>query len=227
MKLQEIFDDLLYSELSNHAIAIDGFININDRVKIINHINIGLNELYTRFPLKNKEVIIKQIANLTQYYLKEEHALTNTSTSIKYIIDSNFDPFIEDVIRIEGVYDECGDRYLANSNSVCKSFATPTYDCIEIPYPVAGNVLSVIYRAKHPLVTTQTIDIDLPLNFKPALLSYVAARVYAGGTATEHINKAVEFTQKFEMYCMQLEKEGMTNSFNELLNDKLEMRGWV
>lgn len=51
MTLQEIFDQLAYGEFRTLSVGEDG-IQPKSYASMINHINLGLNALYKRFPLK-------------------------------------------------------------------------------------------------------------------------------------------------------------------------------
>ena len=99
MKVSDVFSELVYGELSAHAIAMMGSISDTDTPRVISYINSGLLDLYTRYPLLMKELRLQQYSYITSYKLSVEHARTNsTSDKVKYIIDSNLAPFTGDVI---------------------------------------------------------------------------------------------------------------------------------
>lgn len=228
MTLDEIILDLKSGELNKHGMFMDHTLTETYEDELITHINIGLTELYTRFPLLNKDVNIQQLSWVTTYYLDSKHAVTNTSsTEAKYIIDSDLEPFTDDVIRIEGVYDEVGDSLLMNSTAQCKVALTPSMNAIEIPNPTETNMLFIVYRAKHPIVSLETPQLLLPYNFKPALLAYVAHRVYSGGTTPEHVTMAMNMYQKYELICTQQREYGMTNQDENYANETFVAGGWI
>lgn len=220
--------DLMYGELSAHGMMINGD-TPTVRSKLVYHINVALTELYTRFPLLLKDVNVEQYSQITQYHLNSEYAVTNTTSvePIKYIIDSTEYPFTDDVIRIEQAYNEEGEEITLNDPCACVSIFTPSMDVIEIPNPVETNVVSIIYRAKHPMVEAGTVDLLLPTQFKPALLAYIAHRVYSGGTAQEHTIMANQMLQKYELFCSQQREYGMTNQDENMYNVRLANGGWV
>lgn len=228
MKLQTVFDDLMYGELSKHGMSAEGVYSENDKAKLVHHINVALTELYTRFPLLTKEVAIEQKSGITQYHLNSKYAVSNTeSTETKYIIDTFDKPFINDVIRVEQLYDEVGNEISLNDPSTCLVAFQPAVDILEIPNPVDTNMLFAIYRAQHPKVTTVTTDLLLPEHLKPALLAYVAYRVYSGGTAQEHVNLANIMQSKYELFCTQQREYGMTNQDDNAGNCKPHLGGWI
>lgn len=228
MKLDSIYDDLIYGELSAHAITMDGTISAPNKLRIISHINVALMELYSKFPLLMKELTLIQDEGLTEYPLKIEHATSNpTSGYPKYIKDSLEHPFLGDVIRVDSVFDEVGDKVLVNAISPLKAVFTPDPQTIEIPSPTDTNALFVIYRAKHPTVDTTTKELLLPENFRPALLAYIAYRVYSGGTAPEHATISAAMYSKYSMFVTAQEEYGLVNKDIIDLNYKPVMGGWV
>lgn len=231
MTLQDILNDLTYGELSSHGLCITGEIEPQDKPKVISAINAGLLDLYTVFPLLTKELTIIQHSFITQYHLDIKYARTNTTSneSYKYIYDSKFEPFLGDNLRIEDVYSEVGDQLLLNSNSTCLVGLTPDMNTLEIPNPISTNALFVTYRAKHPTITVDTLDLDIsfPQHFRNALLAFVGSRIYSGGTAQEHVAKSQELLQKYEMYKAQLDFTGMGNLTENHLNCKPMHGGWI
>ena len=228
MKVSDVFSELVYGELSAHAIAMMGSISDTDTPRVISYINSGLLDLYTRYPLLTKELRLKQYSYITSYKLSVEHARTNlASKEVKYIIDSKLAPFTGDVIRVEEITDEVGDVLEINSADYDKVALLPSMDVIEIPNPTATNVLFVTYRAKHPTLTSKNDNILLPVHMLTALYAYVGSRVYAGGTVAEHVSKAAELTSKYEMLCQQFEMHGMVNSDVQKINMRPELGGWI
>ena len=229
MKLEDILNDLVYGELSSHGIAINGTIEAKDMPRVVAQINNVLTDLYTRFPLLTKEVVIVQNSGITEYHLNSKYAVSNTTTTgvTKYILDTVNDPYMDDLLRIENVYDEVGDCLLINSESSCKVALTPAQDVLEIPNPIDTNYLFVIYRAKHPKVVLNTVDLLLPEQFRTALLAGVASRIYSGGTAQEHLVISSNLYQKYELLCSQVEMFGMVNKHETTLNKKPYLGGWV
>ena len=227
MKVSDAFQELCYGELNTHRLAESGAILPEDYSRMIHHLNMGLLALYTRFPLLVKELTLQQKSWITVYKLKKEHAVTDPSDEVKYIIDSRFDPFIGDLIRVEEVSDEVGDVVELNSTDHCKVALTPSMDTLEIPNPTDTNVLFVTYRAKHPQLVSVDSEILLPQHLLGALYAYTGMRVYAGGTSQEQLTKGAELESKYERICQKMELDGMVNTDVLVLNMKPHERGWV
>ena len=227
MKVSDAFQELCYGELNTHRLAESGAISPENYSRMIHHLNMGLLALYTRFPLLVKELTLQQKSWITVYKLKKEHAVTDPSDEVKYIIDSRFDPFIGDLIRVEEVSDEVGDVVELNSTDHCKVALTPSMDTLEIPNPTDTNVLFVTYRAKHPQLVSVDSEILLPQHLLGALYAYTGMRVYAGGTSQEQLTKGAELENKYERICQKMELDGMVNTDVLVLNMKPHERGWV
>ena len=227
MKVSDVLQELCYGELNTHRLAESGAISPENYSRMIHHLNMGLLALYTRFPLLVKELTLQQKSWITVYKLKKEHAVTDLSDEVKYIIDSRFDPFIGDLIRVEEVSDEVGDVVELNSTDHTKVALTPSMDTLEIPNPTDTNVLFVTYRAKHPQLVSVDSEILLPQHLLGALYAYTGMRVYAGGTSQEQLTKGAELESKYERICQKMELDGMVNTDVLVLNMKPYERGWV
>lgn len=226
MTFEDVIDDLKYGELSLHGMFL-GELTETNKGKLLAHANVVLTELYTRFPLLSKEVAIKQMSGITEYHLDSRYAVSTGGSDPKYIIDTAENPFTDDVIRVESLYDEVGNELSINNPNTCFASFTPSMDVIEIPNPVDTNMVFAIYRARHPKLLNTTDDLLLPIQFKPALLAYIAARVYSGGTTQEHAAIAATMQSKYEMFCAQQREYGMTNQEDNVGNCKPAMRGWI
>ena len=211
MKYGEIINALKYSDLSSHGVFADE-LDVSDKEKLLYCTNQALVDLYTKYPLLQKELVIIQKSWITNYVIDKKYAFTADPQDPNwYIMDSTFDPYLGDLIKIVDVSDESGDFYAMNSMNFCKVANTPAPNIIQIPNPVDSNALFVSYRAKHPTLVDEQSDIHLPANWLPSLYALIAHKVYAGGTAPEHIAKSQEFLQKYELFCSQQRDYGMSN----------------
>lgn len=229
MTLDDIIANLKHGELSAHGMFADTVLSEQNKERIITAINIALTELYSRFPLLTKELTIIQKSNICEYVIDNAYAMSNTTDNglPRYIMDTKADPYSNDLLRIEYVVDEIGDMLTLNSDMGCKVALTPAVNVLEIPNPVDTNALFVVYRARHPYVTATQSDVNVPYQFLSALLSYVAHRIYSGGTAQEHVVISQTLFQKYEMFCMQQQNYGMTNQHDTERSGQFCSGGWV
>jgi len=194
MTIQQVIDDVKYSELKQLAVKTD------DKA-IISFINLGLIELYKRFPLKAVEVIIELNEYDTIYTLPE------------------------DCISIIGILGEDGKYYNVNDESYNLTIMTPSYNTIQVPEPREGMAIGVKYSALPVPVVEKTDTLPLNKSFLSALYSYIG---YKGHTTVNSNVKGENNTHymRFESACAQVEKLGIITS-EDVVTSKLEDRGFV
>ena len=237
MKLSEVFEMLQYGELSNVSLSgdIDEPIAIReeDYPRLISHINMALTDLHTKFNLKEREVVIQPVEGITFYELDSKYAESNNSSTepYKYIKDSIYEPFLDDVIRVNSAYDELGCEVPINDENVCNSIYLNSYKRIQIPNAHEENALFVMYRANHPKLSSSKPNLDdeveIPAYCVEALLSYVASRVHTQRTSQESQGIAVNLMAKYNLICQQLEEKNVLHNSPSNTNFKLGERGWV
>lgn len=237
MKLSEVFEMLQYGELANVSISgnIDEEVGIRaeDYPLLISHINLALTDLHTRFNLKEKEVVIQQYEDIPYYELDSKYAVSNTESTeeVKYIEDSAYSPFIDDVLRINAAFDECGQELPINDENQCNSIFLNSYKRIQIPYPNPDNAIWLTYRANHEKLSMSNpdlnADVNVPAYCVEALLSYVASRVHSQRTAQDAQGLSVNLMAKYQMICDQIEEKNVLHNSPSNTNFKLGERGWV
>jgi len=247
MLLSDLFDQLTYGELSQleySGVDDEGFM-VDDYKRIIPHINLGLTELHKRFLIRTEELHLDNLDHIQIYHLVYDYAYTNTKSTqpYKYIRDSQWKPFQDNVLKVERVFNEDGqelhlnetDPYIIQTETLQQSYKawtvnTPTYNSIQIPYPMKTNSFVVEYRANHPKIpmtgiNPSIIEVSIPPHLLEALLQYIAARAYTslGGDNAQEGNN---FMTKFEASVVKVEQLGLVNTDNAT-NQKLEVNGWV
>lgn len=234
MKLQEIFDQLAYGELSQVALGGEGTISEKDYPKLISHINLGLLELHKRFDLRREEVHIQQYEHIQTYVLDTKYAQTNTDSTepVKYIMDSTFEPYEGNALKIERVFNEEGYEFILNDDSDYTSLHTPGHLSILVPLPEPTASLLVEYRASLPKIPLTGInpseyEVDLPITYLEPLIYYVAGRVFAPLTDMSiGANDGATYMARFEQSCLKITEMALVNKSNNL-NDKFRRNDWV
>jgi len=237
MRLQEIFDHLNYGELSQLSIGGNdqGVLDASNQAAVINHINLGLIELYKRFDIRIKEVTVQTLSYLNEYRLDSRYAVTNPhgtddTAYPKYIIDTPFYPFTDDVLVIEEVIDESEIIYSVNDETDCDTILVTDYNMINVANPGLEAALFVHYRAApeklNPNLTDNYSDVIVPLTdqYLEPLLNYVAYRSFAAFNMNNP--EAVSYYAKFEASCQLLRQESLRHKVIRT-NGKLSNNGWV
>lgn len=233
MDVNQLFAELSYGELSNLALANDGNGTITDAAKprLLIHANEALLRLYTRYVLKTSDVLIELVDHITNYHLLAKFAESQWETSPQehlYIKDLMREPFTEDVIRILTVFDSYSCPIPLNDPDHEESIYTPQGNVLQVPRPVTGMALSIVYQAKHPLLVLAPTPsvIDLPDVLWGAYKAYIGYLVYnnmntqeANGIAQEHLNR-------YETICGEVLMQDLVTTSMSSTNVRFQKNGW-
>lgn len=239
MILSELLKDLTYGELARLKIGnfVPGeFQSEPDPVRyeqLLSHINLGLTEIYKRFFLRSREIYVQLYSHIAVYTLDNKYAQTNTASTepYKYIMDTVDDPFDNDTLKIEEVYDEGGNKLPLNDINEDLSVYTPSYRSIQVPYPQDDITYAVQYRAKHPPIRytdalePENVEIALPNSLHEALLLYVAYRAFSSKGGDQGV-EGNDYWQRFERSCEKVNEYGLEIQ-GEPGNNRFDDRGWV
>lgn len=229
-----ILDDLFgyIAEIDSASLDLDtdgdGVITAANVPKVIKAINLGLLQLYMEFPIREKMVVVQLYAHITDYLLTFAYAETNTEGSepYKYIMDTIFDPFADDILKIQSVTDEGGQELPLNTNNQIWSLFTPAHNIIQHPYPNDENAIFIAYRARHPEIAIDavaaTYDVAIPPQVLPLLLLFVHHKLVASVNQKESMEKLQE-------YMLQMKNISNLIMFNEesSANEKLTQNGFA
>jgi len=248
MKLQEIFDQLTYGELSNLSIGggAAGVISEAAWPRVLAHINLGLTALYKRFNLKEGRITVELQPGQFIYSLNSLYAVTRlgSSEAVRYIKDTSTNPFKDDILKLDKVLTDGGIEFPLNDSSNCYSINTPSSTVISVPKDVVNSSaelpeeletdnLEIVYRANHPKLVIPVgyydptrVTVQLPDTHLQALLFFVAMRANAPIGMREEFNASNNFAAKYEAECVQLETSGMQVD-QGAQNTRMERGGWV
>ncbi|MBZ6397045.1 MULTISPECIES: hypothetical protein [Pantoea] len=233
MQLSQLFQTLSFDTLSNLVIGGEGSGVIEPRhwPRLIMQINAGLTALHSRFPLLEKELTLQLFDEVAHYFFRPEHSVSVGTDYYRYILDTPFDPFVNDILRVEQVFDELGCELLLNNESECCSLFTPSYDSLLVTHPMKETILRVSYRANHKQIALDvsepsTVEVNIPVSHQKALCFYVAGQIYSSMNGQEHTLKGQEFLAKFEQECVFIEDKNLDNNGFVQTNIKPMLGGW-
>jgi hypothetical protein len=131
----------------------------DDNLAIVSYTNLALQALYNRFLIKVSETIIQLEDNITEYTLPD------------------------DVAVIDSVYNENGEELSIDDPSDINGVFRSSFDTIQVPNPITGNALSIIYVAIPEKLTyidetSLTQKIPLPPQLLEPLLHYIGYRAH-------------------------------------------------
>ena len=161
----------------------------DDNTAITSYVNLALQALYNRFTLKVSEQIIPLKDNIVEYTLNE------------------------DVMTIEGIYDENGDEFALDDDTNLFSVQQVDFETIQVPNPSTGATLSVIYKAS-PKILIYTDESSLnnripaPPQLLEPLLHYIGYRAHGSINGDIKAENNTHY-MRFIASCNEIEKLGL------------------
>lgn len=238
MILQDILKDLTYGELQGLRIGnllpgeAESEPDPHQYEQIISYINLGMTEIYKRFFLRSQEIYIQEHAEISTYLLHSDYSFINTLSPIleseRYIIDTALDPFLDNILKIEEVYDEAGVKLPLNDITEELSVYTPTFRSIQVPYPDDNTTISIQYRANHPRISasisTEAADVEvaIPNSLYEALLYFVGSRAHRA----TNVEKSSDYWQMFKKSVDDVDRLGLEVQ-GEPGDWRFDDHGWV
>ena len=230
MKLLELLSRLSYAELSNLSIGNEGqgSIKEEDIPKLVAHINDGLLQLYSRFILQTKYLLIEEQEHITQYHLIEKFTESKNCVEYPYIKDMAADRFTGDLIRILEVYDDCGNQFVLNDTDNCHSLFTPSPQTLQIPNPKTGVPKHILYQARHDVISEILEDtwVEIPFVLEGALQAYIAHKIFSHMNGQDNLIKSQDHYSTYERICQDVEAKDLVNTSISSSFRKLTERGF-
>lgn len=235
MELSELFNRLSLGELSNLSMSNSGSGEIQEdsKAKLTMYCNEALLRLYTRFILKENDVIVEMVEGTTFYHLlkrfAEQSYNKNDPEIYPYIKDLSREKFEEDVVKILSIYDNTGHKRPLNNDNEWDSLYTPQHNIVQNPSYRDGEVLSIHYQAKHKLLVWDDVEeqtIYLPEVLEGALTNYIAYKVYSHMNTQESVSRAAEYLSTYSNICDEVIERDLVNSSISNSNDKFWARGF-
>ena len=192
----------------------------NETSSILGYINLGLIELYKRFPLRVEEAIITLKENKTEY------TLDGNDPDVELPVDADF-------MWVVAIYQEVPEGSLehysvvpVNDEDNPMSIQTINWNTLQVPVNTAGAYLSVIYAAapKYYEVADLAEQVPVPPQMLEPLLEYVAFQAYIA--ADDSDSGYDRYYGRFEASCNRIEQRGMFNT-DDLAMTNRHMKGFV
>lgn len=232
MLLSEIFDQLTYGELKDLSIGGQekGSIGAENYAQVVSYVNLALTELYTRFPLKKRNIDIQLYEDIDVYYLDSAYSVVDGSASTLYLVDTVSERFIDNVLKIVKIYDEDSEELVFNDLNEATSIRTYDYNALLVPNPDPTEIITVEYWADHDPIShinldPTTVEVRVPRSLLKALLNFIAHRAYASTPPLDGVDRAGQYYGKFER-CLQTLSNTDAVVHVEQSNEKLRDRGW-
>lgn len=235
MKLSEFLQNIALGELESSKLVEMGGWEIQPKYypKVINALNQALDYFYSVFPLKENQLILRLIPNITRYYLDSDYADSNPQAKLKYIADTVNNPYENDVLQIEAVFNEKGESLSINDPFTFTGVSTPEYNCIQVLDTILNTCkyLTVLYKAKHKRIplnaNPDNVEVSIPSSFEGALQTYVASLIYMFTHGEDNKMLSNSLFAKFKTQVEELKAQGIGYKPMHGINIKPILGGWL
>lgn len=230
MNLRQLIDHLVQNNLYQFNMAKN-----EQFPAIINALNLELTQLYSRYPVLEKDVAFRRFPEISLYHLTRRYCRSNDESKelYKYILDTKDNPFLGDVLKIENAYTESGQHIVLNDNNNPRAWFTPSFDTIQIPNTtdVDTRIAIIGYKAKPEHIDPNTTDFEkdiyIPSYLEEPMIYGVTMRV-AERLPTQTGMQVVQMAQaKYKELCDNVDTLNLFHENNVSTNIKLGMRKFV
>lgn len=188
MKLSVIFNALASGELANLHLADNAKSIFDDKKEIVlRSINLGLTDLHTRFLLKKKVYEV----------------LSDKTTKVYQIADP-------ECIEVTHVYVNEVPQFIHYDY---KQMNTKTIEFVD--YPQDNQIIHLEFKANHRQLSQEDIDndtdVELPMSYLSALLSFIASRLYTSivNQLDGDLNESHRYAQRYIQEIQLLTEQGI------------------
>lgn len=238
MNFETFLKDLCLIELSDliyvepDSVATTEYPSAALRLKLLPVVNSCLRQMYIDNQVSQKELVLRTSANITQYFLTVEHAVTNVAAVEKYIIDTVGNPYTGDLARIDEVRDEHNRLVYSAHENISGGFVRmPRWDCLTFSTPLDNKEYLVRYRASAPIMTENqndgSIELALPPGYVDLLRLYVAERVYGAQKTPESVTKAAQYRGEAKELVARLRGQDTSQEPGYDFDNRLLQKGFV
>lgn len=205
MLLQDLIDTARYSELQSTAIK-------DNNAAIVTFLNMGMLELYKRFPLSQKEYVIGVGAVTASYSLPDD---------FMYVMSVYDDA----VLYPDGTPQELP----INDNSQTTSIYFPSHKVVQIPSFENRTTVSILYVGKPETYTVNDLqaEVDLPETLIDCLLHYISYKAHLGIRGDGQAENNAHWS-RFERSCVTARELGVAHQMDSLrMGNRITDRGFV
>lgn len=230
MNLRQLIDHLVQNNLYQFNMAKN-----EQFPAIINALNLELTQLYSRFPVLEKDVAFRRFPEISIYHLTRRYCRSNDESKelYKYILDTKDNPFLGDILKIENAYTESGQHIVLNDNNNPRAWFTPSFDTIQIPNTtdIDTRIAIIGYKAKPEHIDPNTTDFEkdiyIPSYLEEPMIYGITMRV-AERLPTQTGMQVVQMAQaKYKELCDNVDTLNLFHENNVSTNIKLGMRKFV
>lgn len=190
VKVKELVDNLVQTELHNLKMKdSEGVLRENRLDQVINNINLGLTDLYTKFNLK-----IVEAKHIVEPQQRMFNPVVNTNNEILEVLN---------VFHNDERLFTSGFRAYSRTNASNGAAIKLNYS------PEEGDVVRVVSKANHKRLTKEdyhnNAECELPLSYIAALNYFVASRMFT--SIVNQLDSDLNESQRwYQMYLTEIKE---------------------
>lgn len=183
-----------------------------DDAVVLSLINLGLVELYKRFPLKTEEHIIRVYEDQSFYEMPDDFMWIVSAYGEVPAGSSDFKP----------------NELEVNNEESANSINTVSWNTVQVPSGLGYDYISIIYATAPVEVTLTDLDttVKVPPQLIEALIFYIG---YMGTMTLAQTNTESDSVlyKRFENSCTRVLHEGMITRDGLSMEGRINKRGFV
>ena len=190
-----------------------------DTDTILAALNLGIIELYKRFPLRVEEAIVT-LGN------KEYYKMDGTDPDVDMPTDAPYMWIVRAYGEVPMDCDVSVNELPINDEDNILSINTVNWCTIQVPASIDNETISLIYVAAPVLLTAGDLNKTLPIppQLYEALLHYVGYRAHGALDGNIQAENSTHY-QRFEASCQRAKESGMYTTDSMEMNR--DMKGFV
>lgn len=204
MTVQELIDLAKAVELQGLAVR-------DENASIVGFINLGLIEIYKRFPLEMNEHLVALQPNIELYTMPND---------FMYLVAAygEVDPNSAEEVNVLKV----------NTEDDPMSINTVSWNKVQIPTTVEGENISLIYVASPTAVSVDSLGdtVPIPPQMVEALLHYIGYRGHTAVNGELQAENSAHYA-RFEASIAKVTALGLFNQDDVDTGDRINTRGFV
>ena len=178
---------------------------------VLDYLNLGIIELYKRFPLNIEEYVFERVLTTNLYTLPN---------NVMWLIEAYGPVEVNGVVKYK--------ELPINKEGTVAGLNTISYNKVQVGSKVATGVISVIYQSTAPKYTINDLNTEIALTdqFIEPLLNYIGYRAHGAINGSIQAETSTHYN-RFELSCSKIRKEGMITNNSLDMDNRIYKRGFV
>lgn len=216
MTAQQVIDLAKNGELKNSSVKED----VN---AVLGFINLGVLELYKRFVLDTKELILTMGRDGTSEnpYIKINNTIYQMPSDFLYLVAAYEEVPKNSVVNIAPIQ-------INNENNIM-GVNMVSWNKLQIPFFVQDANISLIYSPSPKFFSSDDLGLQLPIpdQLVESLLAYIGYRAFASISPNPQVDVSNQYYAKFEASCEVVKQFGIYTAEDMDMKNKFTARGFA